>query len=340
MEIHMQVKLLAAALFTSLPLLASAQSSVTVYGVVDAAIAREDSGATDGSRTVLNSGNQSSNRIGFRGVEDIGNGLKAVFNLEAGLALDTGAGDSALFGRRAVVGLETAFGAVTLGREYTPISDVAGATDINGQGFYGTNLSSFNAGRLTRRISNSVSYRSSAMGGFKLGLGYGLGETSTGPSQNLMGVSGTYAIGDLYLGAAYHTIERQVSGDDKEMIFGAAYKIGAVDLKGNYMAADPTGANNKYEQVNLGASYGFGANKVYANLQHNELENGAKGKAVSVAYSYTLSKRTNVYASYATLSNNATGLFGLNAAGANITPPAGAAGSDPSGLALGLRHSF
>jgi predicted porin len=336
----MQVKYLAAALLATLPVMASAQSSVAIYGTVDAAVAREDTGAPGGNRSVINSGNQSSNKVGFRGVEDIGNGLKAVFNLEAGLALDTGVGDAALFGRRAVVGLEGAFGALTLGREYTPIADVAAATDINGQGFYGTNLSSFNTGRLTRRISNSVNYRSNAMSGFKLGLAYGLGETSTGPSQDLMGVGVSYTLGNLYLGAGYHTIERQVSGDDKDMMFGVAYKIGDVELKGNYMAADPIGANNKYEQVNLGASYAFGANKLFANVQRNEMESGAKGNAFSLAYSYTLSKRTNVYASYATLRNNATGLFGLNSPGTNVTPPATAPGADPSVLALGVRHSF
>jgi predicted porin len=336
----MQVKYLVAALCAAFPLLASAQSSVTMYGVVDAAVAHEDNGAPGGARTVVNSGNQSSNRLGFRGVEEIGNGLKAVFNLEAGLALDTGAADTVLFGRRAVVGLEGGFGALTIGREYTPIADIAAATDINGQGFYGTNLSSFNAGRLTRRISNSVNYRSSLMRGFKLGLAYGLGETTTGPSQNLMGVGASYTMGNLYLGAGYHTIERQLSGDDKDMMVGAAYKIGAVELKANYMAADPAGANNKYEQVNLGAALGFGANKVYANLQRNALQSGAKGNAVSLAYAYTLSKRTNVYASYATLRNNATGLFGLNSPGVNVNPPASAPGADPSVLALGVRHTF
>ena len=99
----MQVKLLAAVVFASLPLAASAQSSVTVYGVMDAAIAHEDTGAPNGSRNVVNSGNQSSSRLGFKGTEDLGNGLKAMFNIEAGVALDTGAADSALFGRRAVV---------------------------------------------------------------------------------------------------------------------------------------------------------------------------------------------------------------------------------------------
>ncbi len=336
----MQGKLLAVALFASIPLVASAQSSVTVYGVMDAALAKEDTGAPNGSRTAINSGNQSSSRLGFRGTEDLGNGLKAAFNLEAGVALDTGMGDTALFGRRAVVGLTGAFGSVMIGREYTPIADVAKETDVLGQGFYGSNLSAFGSGRLTRRISNSVNYKSNAMAGFKVAAAYATGETSTGPSGDLMGLSAEFAKGGFYVGAGYHTFERLATGDDKEMIIGAGYKFGAFELKANVIEANPTGANNKFEQLNLGAAYTIAAHKVFANYQTNELENGAKGNGFTLAYSYTLSKRTNLYASYATLSNNAKGVFGLTSAGTNVTPPATAPGADPKALSLGVRHSF
>jgi predicted porin len=126
----------------------------------------------------VNSGNQSSSRFGFRGTEDLGNGLKAIFNLEAGTAIDTGAGDSALFGRRAVVGLEGGFGTLTLGREYSPIAAIAGATDAFGQGFYGSNLSAFTTNRLTRRLANSVNYKSPSWNGLKLLAAYSAGEVT------------------------------------------------------------------------------------------------------------------------------------------------------------------
>ncbi|MGZ8292472.1 MAG: porin [Telluria sp.] len=336
----MQRKFLAAALFVSLPLVAAAQSNVTIYGIADAAVAHEDTDVLGGSRTVVNSGNQSSSRLGFRGTEDLGNGLKAMFNIEAGYNIDTGMGDSALFGRRSVVGLEGGFGLVTIGREYSPIASVAGQSDILGQGFYGTNLSSFNSGRLTRRISNSVNYKSSAMSGFKVLAAYGLGETTTGPSGDLMGVALEYANGPLFVGAGYHQLERLASGDDKEYTVGAGYKFGVVEVKGNYMVADQTGANNKYEQLNLGAAVGVGsAGKVYINLQRNERA-AARGNLVALAYSYALSKRTNVYATAAKMSNNSAGTFGINASGVNITPPATGLGADPSGYAVGVRHTF
>ena len=82
----MKYQCLAAALLSCLPLFAHAQSNVQVYGVMDAAIAIEDTDAPgEDRRTVINSGNQSSSRLGFRGTEDLGNGLKALFNIEAGV---------------------------------------------------------------------------------------------------------------------------------------------------------------------------------------------------------------------------------------------------------------
>jgi predicted porin len=336
----MQRKVIVAAILASFPLFAAAQSSVTIYGVADVALAKENTGAANGGRTAINSGNQSSSRFGFRGTEDIGGGLKAVFNLEGGYAIDSGLGDASLFGRRSVIGLEGEFGSVMLGREYTPIADVANATDILGQGFYGSNLSAFASGKLTRRISNSVNYKSPVMSGFKFSAAYSAGEAATGPSLNLMGVAADYKMGNLYIGAGYHSFKRLATGDDKELMVGAAYKMGAFEIKGNYMEADPTGATNKFEQINLGLSYSQDANKFFVNYQTNELETGARGNSLSLAYSYTLSKRTNLYTSYAKMRNNSKGVFGLQAAGTSVAPAATQLGADPSAFTVGLRHSF
>lgn len=91
--------------------------------------------------------------------------------------------------------------------------------------------------------------------------------------------------------------------------------------------ADPSGTGNKFEQFNLGASIGLGKGRLFANVQSNRLEGGAKGTALAATYSYELSKRTNVYASYARLSNNATGRFGLNSSGTSVVPAATAPGA-------------
>jgi len=347
----MQVKRLAAALVAATPLFAFAQTNVTLYGVVDVAVESAKDGGPNGRQTMVQSGDQSTSRFGFRGSEDLGNGLKAIFNLEGGVAADTGASDaSGLFQRRAVVGLEGDFGTVTLGREYSPIASIAGASDEFGQGFYGSNLSAFGAQsgtnpRLTRRLANSVNYKSTDWMGFKLLAAYSAGEkTGAGvASGDLKGIGAEYTNGGLYVGAAYHTVKRVGSGNDKEYAVGGAYKfadLGGFEIKGNYLAADADGPNNKFTQYNLGAGYPIGAGKVLFNYQQDKLSNGAKANAWAVAYTYSLSKRTNLYASYASLDNNNSGLFGLNSSGNNLTPPAASLGGDPSVFAVGIRHSF
>jgi len=346
----MQRKLIAAALFASFPLIAAAQSSVTIYGIADAGIERRDTGAANGTSTAVASGNQSSSRIGFRGIEDLGNGLKATFNLEAAVAVDTGAHDqSSLFSRRAVVGLQGAFGQINIGREYTPVADIAGLSDINGQGLYGNNLSMFGANRMTRRISNSVNYKSNPIGGLRVGAAYGAGEQPTGPSQNLIGVSADYntkfGTTGLYLGGAYQTYKRVGNEQDSEMILGAGLAMGAFEIKANMARANQANAvasgpafRHDFEQFNIGASYTLGASKFFTNYQHNEMSNGPEGDGFSLGYTYSLSKRTNFYAAYATMRNEAGANFGISS-GQNVVP-AGALGADPKVATVGIRHTF
>jgi len=347
----MKQKFLAIALVSALPLVANAQSSVTMYGMVDASIGVENTGAPGySSRTVVQSGTQSASRLGFRGTEDLGNGLKALFNLEAAVNVDTGATNDRLFDRRAVVGLQGAFGTVTVGREYGPIAAVAGASDILGQGFYGSNLAAFGTNKLTRRLDNSVNYQSNSLNGFTLRAAYGAGErfeTDATPdlkSNDIAGVAVEYANAGFYVGAGYQTKEDRASGDSKEYNFGIGYKFGDFELRGGYMAADPepvgVAPENKYEQMNAGVSYGFGASRVYVNYQQQELEVGdAKGRAVTLAYTYALSKRTNVYASYAKLRNNDNAAFQLSSPSQPVGV-AGAFGADPQVYNIGVRHSF
>ena len=154
----------------------------------------------------------------------------------------------------------------------------------------------------------------------------------------MLGLGVNYSNGSLILGAAYQTSKRVAAGDDKEYAVGAGYNFGAFDVKANYLVSDPDGANIKFEQFNLGASVGLGSGRLYANLQQNKSESGAKGKGFAVAYAYPLSKRTSLYTSYATLRNNAIGQFGMESSGTKLAPAA--LGTDPSVFAVGVRHLF
>jgi len=113
----MKLKLLALAALT-FAAGAHAQSSVTLFGVVDASVVRMSSNTN--SVTGLSSGGQSSSRLGFRGVEDLGGGLKAGFWLEGGLNTDNGTAAGFRFDRRSTVSIAGGFGEVRLGRDKSP----------------------------------------------------------------------------------------------------------------------------------------------------------------------------------------------------------------------------
>jgi hypothetical protein len=132
------------ALVAALPLAATAQTNVTLYGVADAAVGAADRGSSVGNSLQVFSGVQSTSRFGLRGTEDLGGGLKAVMNLEAGYSIDDGSADassSGLFQRRAVVGLEGGFGTLLLGRDYTPGYTLAQVSDVMSYGLFGNLLS-------------------------------------------------------------------------------------------------------------------------------------------------------------------------------------------------------
>lgn len=339
-------KLIISALTASAPFVASAQNNLSVYGLVDIGVASEDVGASGTRKTALVGGSQGQSRLGFRGTEDLGGGLTALFNIETGYKLDTGemGSTTAFFARRSVVGLEGSFGSVMLGREYTPIARVAAETDPLGHGFYGTDLSAFDDNardRIIRRASNTVNYQTPSFGGLFGRLVYGLGEQTASPKLgDLMGLSIEYKGGGIYLGAGYHAVERIVEGNDKSYIFGAGYKFGDYQVKANYLASDPAGANNKFEQVNLGVSAKVGQGVILTNIQHNKDETGATANGFGITYNHFLSKRTNVFTSYGTLRNNSLGRFGLYSATSKLTPTTTQLGADPSGFVVGVQHRF
>ena len=170
---------------------------------------------------------------------------------------------------------------------------------------------------------------------------FSAGERQTdNPSGDLMGVAVEYKNGPLYFGAGYHQVERLATGDDKEIAFGAGYTFGAFDVRGSYMEADLTGPNNEFRHYILGGTYTAGANKFFAAVHQQRIQTGGRGNGFSLGYSYTLSKRTNLYSSYGKVRNNATGVFGLASAGGSFNPPATALGADPSVFNVGVRHSF
>jgi predicted porin len=264
----MKKSLLALAVLGAFAGAAQAQSSVTIYGIVDTGVtytskAQTPAGGTNtGSKFAMNSGVIQGSRIGFKGVEDLGGGLNAVFNLETGFNNDNGAlngQDSAtsnnLFRRKSVVGLNGGFGTVLLGRQtdfadtisaYTAVNDFGGVISNSGSGL----------NRLQgTRTNNSINYTTNNLGGFTGNLMYGFGETAgkTSAGQSF-GLGGKYDNGPLGLGINYYQSKQGPTPSDTSLISGSAAAV----------AAGNTG-NTAAKVLNVVASYQFGPARVYGN---------------------------------------------------------------------------
>ncbi|TKC80234.1 porin [Trinickia terrae] len=188
---------------------AHAQSSVTLYGLIDAGITytSNQGGSHNFQET---SGSVNGSRWGLRGSEDLGGGLKAIFTLENGFSITSGKlGQNSLeFGRQAFVGLSSdQYGAVTLGRQYDSVVDYLGPLALTGTGYGGTMAAHpFDNDNLDNsfRINNSVKYQSANYGGLKLGALYGFSNSSSGFSTNrAYSFGASYNYGPLNVAAGY-----------------------------------------------------------------------------------------------------------------------------------------
>jgi GBP family porin len=298
---------------------AHAQSSVTLYGLIDAGITytNNQGGHSNWQET---SGTVNGSRWGLRGSEDLGGGLKAIFTLENGFNIANGnlGQNSRLFGRQAFVGLSSSqYGAVTLGRQYDSVVDYVGPLSATGSQFGGTIAAHpFDNDNLdnTLRINNSIKYTSANYGGFTFGGLYGFSNTADGFSNNrAYSFGASYNYGGLNVGAGY----LQLNNDVNNLAMASASDPGAVTGTFTFAAGrqrtfgggasytfGPATAGIVYTQTNLtdtfgggisavqsgtSAGYAFGANS--ARLQNLEGNiRYALTPAVSLAGSYTYTR--------------------------------------------------
>jgi predicted porin len=220
--------------------LASAQSNVTIYGLLDVAVVHE-SGGTAGSMTKLTSGVGGGSRLGFKGTEDIGNGLKALFLLENGFQADTGAmGQGGLiFGRQAYVGLQGALGTVLVGRQYTPEYLVVVFADPFGSGWVGdTKNLVATSGNAFSRMDNTVKYISPTLHGVTVELVAAPGEVAgDSASGRQLGGSVAWAAGPLQVRVGYHNRNNDTAtltntDNARNTVVAAVYDFGVVKLHG------------------------------------------------------------------------------------------------------------
>jgi len=207
----MKKSLLALAALGTFAGVAHAQSSVTLYGIVDAGFVYNNN--SGGNKLYSTSaGNLQGDRWGLRGTEDLGGGLKALFVLENGFNAFSGklgqGGDE--FGRQAYVGLSSQFGTVTLGRQYDSVVDYTGAFEVGSQwaSFYAAHPGDLDNMNNSNRVNNSIKYASNNYSGITFGGLYSLGGVAGEFNRNQIFSGGIgYAQGPLSLGAGYLNVK-------------------------------------------------------------------------------------------------------------------------------------
>ena len=348
---------------------ASSGSSVTIYGIVDAAIEHYTNVDAQGnSRTWMPSlgGGMFPSRLGFRGTEDLGGGLKAIFTLEDGVYVDTGGnGQNRLFGRQAWVGLAGDWGQLTLGRNYNMIYNSTFDFDIFGPSQYG--LGSLDSAIPNGRTDNSVAYKGTfkgAAGALTVGATYSLGRdvsAAGGPSgTNCPGESATdvqacrewsamarYDVADYAAVVAY---DRKRGGagaangltasnltDSRLHVAGFAkfggWRVGTGVFVRNNEGASATPRSNLYY---LGASYRITpAVLIDGQVARLDFKNSPNdSNQVMLRAIYDFSKRTSIYLAGGHIANDGTAAVTLTAGGTV------GAGKAQNGIISGIKTAF
>ncbi|MDD0841034.1 porin [Curvibacter sp. HBC61] len=346
----MNKKFIMTALALSLGSAAFAQSSVTLYGVIDTAVQRQTNATpTGGSLSAVTSGAISGSRYGFRGQEDLGGGMKALFTLEAGFNPNDGSrGQGGLaFGRQAFVGLAGDFGQVTLGRQYTPLFEHYGNFDPL-WGISNVNESGFYLAYGTFRQNNAVRYAKN-IAGVNFAAMHGFGNVANSASAGqLNGLQATYAVGSLNLGAAYQKFDVNTTsstnlGSTKNAMIAANYGFGPARVYFNYMDTK-LASGSKSDVATLGVSYEVAPLVNLVGAYYNDKTKSAtnvKGSrnTTALGLTYSLSKRTMVYGYYDRSKENAGYAVTAIPAGSDIFGAASTLNTR-SNYMVGIRHAF
>jgi predicted porin len=317
----MKKSLMALALFGAFAGVAHAQTAVQIYGNIDAGFIKR-SGQT------LNIGKRAANTLGFKGSEDLGNGLKALFQLEVRYEPDTGTvenGNRPLFQGESRVGLAGDFGMVRIGRGRPAYQETVAAFDPwhglpTPAGFY-TDLtvagytSTLDQSGTNNRWNNAFWYNSPVISGFQFNGTFGTKEpagnaaivdTSRTPAavvvpansealSNPFSVTGTYANGPASAMVGY---ERNAFETKVWTVGGSIDPIPALRLMATYTRQDQGNTrafNPKTKAWVLGATYTMGPGKFLAGYGQKHPDNVTKTKQLSLGYEYSLSKRTYLY---------------------------------------------
>jgi predicted porin len=332
----------------------------TVYGLAHVGVAQQDDGANDTFSVVNNS-----SRLGIKGSEDLGAGLKAVYQMEFSVQMDGegSTGNNGFGGQRnTFAGIGGGFGTVLLGRHDSPIKLVGRKYDLFGDqignarsitGGNGTN------GLVDGRHNNVIAYQSPKFGGFDVLAAYVPGAATNNEQSSAVSNKGdayTFslngAMGNFGVGLGYINIGKTGAGaltnNFEAVKVGASYKMGAVKLVANYQndnATKAAGSTGTRDVFGVGAAYKVTAAGTIKAQYYMAGKNGNQdktgGSLLNVGYDHAMSKNTTAYANLAMASNEENGNYTVNLAGAgageNLTP---IMGKDSTAFSVGLIHKF
>jgi predicted porin len=325
---------------------ASAQSPVTVFGGVDINLRYQDN---DGSarKRVMGTDGLNSSRLGFRGTEDLGDGLKAGFWLEGAMTPNDGNSAGLGFRRRSTVSLTNdAWGELRLGRDYTPTFWTRALYDpfgFNGVGLAGNVDPNGVAQPTYVRSSNSVAYfLPNRLGGV-------YGQFMIAPSE---GVANAKYMGGR-LGYAQGAFDVSIAASRQDLnggtnrfntwVVGGSYNFGVATLEGAYSQdRNDTGAGTTFKHLLVGAVVPIGVSEIHASYNKMDAGSGNGATMAAIGCVYNLSKRTALYGTYSQLSNE--GAFKQSV---DFSYPPAVSGGTPvtvggksRGLEVGIRHFF
>ena len=326
---------------------AMAQSSVTLYGVADAGIGKTPGATLDATtgRIVTNkakfqggtaSVNNGASRVGFTGVEDLGNGNKVGFQFETGLSLEDGApgsggSNNAFWARQANVYVSGGWGTLKLGRQFAASYLANGVYDLTGQANWSVLDNTFGGDTYPFRGDSAIAYVTPNMGGFQVAIAYlnkNSGGLNTNATRDRNGnlVPGVYGKNAWDLGAWYKNAGLSVGLGANKDVLGTKtnYHVGAKYDFGSFAAAAGWHKGATKRGFNLGASAKFGAFTVALDAvrvtKDTARVNNKKYTNYVLEGRYALSKRTFVYADVLRLDN--------------------VLGKGETGWGLGIRHNF
>ncbi|HEY4316764.1 MAG TPA: porin [Herbaspirillum sp.] len=331
---------------------AAQTTNVTVYGIIDAGPEIiNNAGPNGNSLQRISSGNLTGSRIGFRGVEDLGGGLSAIFTLENGLDVSTGMAlqGGRMFGRQAFVGLQGNWGSLLVGRQnslqldwmskYNTMDNATWSSKVHDASF-------------SDRLDNAVKYTVKVADPVEISTYYSTGYDSTkggevaGSSKagRQYGLGSQYNNGMLRLAAVYDSkngLTAAKSNDtDRHLTLAARYRITpSVEAMGGYLFRKQDTANvvTRTDMYWVGAAwqitgpFQFSASYYHTNLKHSDQD----PSSIITLLKYTLSKRTDLYLINSYVMNRGGSTLGVNGFDSDITD-----GHNQFGTMFGIRHTF